>query len=704
MPLPSNEAVIRLPPGSIELPPLDTAHPWRIEPNWDGHDPLDTQYYCDLLRERLELDHEKYCSHLIQKWPVGDARKNDSRSEQYRSDVVSRSGSLQNAFRMQVRAEILERAAKNIASPSVNPTGVYQKSLAYLNKDGEPYIRLLRVSSDGLRAQHDLSLFRLKDAPSYTALSYSWGEAPARARVYFKHTEKYLPISEDLERALNHFKAARSDAWLWVDCMCINQANAAEKGDQVRRMKGIYERAKGVIIWIGEEMASLIGVDDQLTFCLHSFNTSHSFQQMSESALRKLLDRRHNLWWSRLWIVQEIASSSSVVVCVGAKLMPWEHFIKTVTSATATTLADQSLVLRFKAMQRQLKALYTMRKTLRSNPGGEDLLELIRATTDSSASVAIDKVYALLGLATMRDQRAIEIDYAHSAARAFAGVALHVIDSKRSLDVLVDQWCRRCGLPPDAAHDALPSWVPDFSKPIRKYPAPLAQVHNYHASNLRPPVVQKTKNPFQLQIQAVKFDVIEDVLYDCMEEAETDEELDMFRLITLPVLSQVALPALERAIPSGNALSSLDRTDSFWRTLIIDHEHDKSLPADAELGAAFESLLATNTDDLETFTAKLDSAKMKDVTAYVDLVKQTMRKRALFSTYSGFIGVGPDRLLKGDIVVVPLGSSTPLVLRPTEREGKYALVVDCYIHGIMYGELMRLLDNGAVELESMTLV
>lgn len=60
--------------------------------------------------------------------------------------------------------------------------------------------------------------------------------------------------------------------------------------------------------------------------------------------------------------------------------------------------------------------------------------------------------------------------------------------------------------------------------------------------------------------------------------------------------------------------------------------------------------------------------------------------RAFFITQDGSIGKGPLLAQPNDIVVILFGGKTPYVLRPTDVDGEYLFVGECYIHGIMYGE------------------
>ncbi|KAK4625508.1 uncharacterized protein CLAFUR5_05442 [Fulvia fulva] len=70
----------------------------------------------------------------------------------------------------------------------------------------------------------------------------------------------------------------------------------------------------------------------------------------------------------------------------------------------------------------------------------------------------------------------------------------------------------------------------------------------------------------------------------------------------------------------------------------------------------------------------------------------TATNRRLLCTASGFVGLGPSLMEDGDVVAIVFGSRRPVVLRPVE-EKKFRFVGLCYVHGVMYGELIKSLDD-----------
>ncbi|KAL8795921.1 MAG: hypothetical protein Q9195_001665 [Heterodermia aff. obscurata] len=80
-----------------------------------------------------------------------------------------------------------------------------------------------------------------------------------------------------------------------------------------------------------------------------------------------------------------------------------------------------------------------------------------------------------------------------------------------------------------------------------------------------------------------------------------------------------------------------------------------------------------------------------------------LNKRALFITSQGYLGLGPALTEVGDSVVLFGGSETPFVMREVGDAGgdaaekDFCILGDCYLHGIMYGELLTEEHQARVE-------
>jgi hypothetical protein len=76
------------------------------------------------------------------------------------------------------------------------------------------------------------------------------------------------------------------------------------------------------------------------------------------------------------------------------------------------------------------------------------------------------------------------------------------------------------------------------------------------------------------------------------------------------------------------------------------------------------------------------------------------RYRGFAITFGGWFVVGPDIMQAGDVVVVLYGGRTPFLLRRKD-DGTWILVGECYVHGMMNGEVF---DLDGVEEEEFIIV
>jgi hypothetical protein len=85
---------------------------------------------------------------------------------------------------------------------------------------------------------------------SFEALSYVWGSQEGLKQITCNNMS--LSVTKNLFEALMALREGDDeDRYLWVDAICIDQNNPAEKAVQVRNMLTIYEKAVRVIAWLG---------------------------------------------------------------------------------------------------------------------------------------------------------------------------------------------------------------------------------------------------------------------------------------------------------------------------------------------------------------------------------------------------------------------------------------------------------------------
>ncbi|KAK8087726.1 HET-domain-containing protein [Apiospora hydei] len=93
----------------------------------------------------------------------------------------------------------------------------------------------------------------------YKALSYSWKDADPKEKITIICNSTAVKISLHLYKALDRLRSDTGPVKVWVDGLCINQKDDAERTHQVKIMREIYQRSTEVIVWLGDSKA-----DDRL--------------------------------------------------------------------------------------------------------------------------------------------------------------------------------------------------------------------------------------------------------------------------------------------------------------------------------------------------------------------------------------------------------------------------------------------------------
>lgn len=96
----------------------------------------------------------------------------------------------------------------------------------------------------------NLRVVSLDASPVFVSLSYVWGEIASPAHtVCCQGCE--LEITANCHEALTHIRKLFGPVAIWVDSICINQQDNAEKASQIPLMQEIYSMAGSVYIWLG---------------------------------------------------------------------------------------------------------------------------------------------------------------------------------------------------------------------------------------------------------------------------------------------------------------------------------------------------------------------------------------------------------------------------------------------------------------------
>jgi hypothetical protein len=184
--------------------------------------------------------------------------------------------------------------------------------------------------------------------PHFYAISYEWGHAQPLHEIIIDDM-KFL-IRSNLKDCLQRFEHTYEGFHrpVWIDAICIDQTNMAERNAQVKIMGAIYSSAMLVIAWFGKH-APANGALTTSVCCLQDWQaseeyrslssvarrpTSSSSQQTAQPQLLSLAEPYGQMWsvlrqlcdltyWSRLWIVQELVKAPELLLMWGDEQIAW---------------------------------------------------------------------------------------------------------------------------------------------------------------------------------------------------------------------------------------------------------------------------------------------------------------------------------------------------------------------------------------------
>lgn len=318
--------------------------------------------------------------------------------------------------------------------------------------------------NNGSPISGDLQEFDINEHPNYYALSYVWGQEPQIHQIQIN--DKGVMIRPNLFQALQRLRERYRDQprYVWIDSLCINQADLDEKSIQVGRMAEIYQKAKRVHIWLGEEDF----VSNSAMTLVHQiagggFNWHSKWRETYKlTALDQFLGRP---WFRRRWIVQEAAFSVRSIVICGGKSTPLDSLAYTVrlvrirlsTGSSTTNTWSRNVPPNdiypafYDSPAMRLFALidYVFQRSESGDIIGRRLhLEtLVDMSTFCETSNQRDTIYALLSLAKEQEilsmsqpAYSLVVDYNKELIDVFAGFVLHCCHYSSSLDVICRPW------------------------------------------------------------------------------------------------------------------------------------------------------------------------------------------------------------------------------------------------------------------------
>ena len=311
--------------------------------------------------------------------------------------------------------------------------------------------------------------------PEFEALSYTWGLPGVSSDMQLDG--QAFPMQENAAAALRRLRFTDKKRTMWVDAICINQADIHEKEGQLVLMRKIYEQAAQVCVWLGEptestilaiqDLQNTVGVAPTATVEKSVINNymatllgpSHPVRNITNGTawqwstqldleldfgdLRELLSRP---WWSRVWVIQEAVVGKRVTFMVGDQTFEWESMERSLDRIRkGKVLQGVGAVEMFgvvvnpelySAQDETYQLISRLRTRWHSGNFNLSIYELLYDFRHLQCTNQRDRVFGCLGLATACGEFPdIQPDYSSSTRDIYVKTALSIIKNTGTLDI-----------------------------------------------------------------------------------------------------------------------------------------------------------------------------------------------------------------------------------------------------------------------------
>lgn len=486
--------------------------------------------------------------------------------------------------------------------------------------------------------------------------------------------------------------------------------------------------------------------------CLNKKNFPFLSHEASRNIFLVLGDIVSRPWWTRVWVIQELVFAPEAMIYYGKSIAPWDLYVRAARNYNVHrgTCCESHYQWLQPYDIRLLEGF--MHAVLEIDDLRQVWQELLRGGDESGENPQIylrhllwkfrrrissdprDQIYALLSLVnSWGGERSVHVNYSinFDMKTLYQITTELIINADKSLLVLAGVTAKREG------RHVLPSWVPDWTtQPSSRFESErLERIHLFKASNgakMELPVKVVGGSLLSLHGKCVdKVTVVSDAMtYD---DKSLEDSFDTFA-------SWKDLVTHDMPMTAKYVTGRETRMEAYWRTLCMDtvrkntgkgaphgkgYEYqrcaqdyiqksldlwmDPELTPHLTLTRESQSRNATSTDDLTREAAQVTSSLEGNLVGelssrneglnYIEvdfaICSATMDRR-IFGTKDGYLGLGPSDIRNGDQVYIFEGGNVPFIVRKApnriilgeQAEKCFELVGDCYVHGIMDGELM----------------
>ena len=590
---------------------------------------------------------------------------------------------------------------------------------------GDHRIRLVKLDEGEKTGEITCSVIQcpLSAAPEYEAVSYCWGDPRDQTQVVCDG--KILNVPLNLRKFLLRTRAKGRQRTLWIDSICVNQADDDEKASQVREMHRVYRKASRTLIWLGQDSEnSTLGI--QFALWLSKLNAASEAEKKTWrywwgknwecygiflrqwAAFFELFERP---WFSRAWTVQEAVLSSNAWITCGDNAISWSALV----GALLFAFTDQSWIFEFYGTTKMNTLLWLYHSQAEVARGTKRFhYEILARHRQSEAFDLRDTVFAFRGLsghASFEEYNIIP-NYKRNAETLFTELAVATLSQASNLDFLS---IPRLQSSKDSLN--LPSWVPDWScrEPLccsflqlELGGATSRQLTPYNATkgSLYHPIIDDETKRIKTPLQLFGYTVGRITTQSkCWDLQDTKGFQSIVKQAIVLQKNQVLVNDW-RAVALADTMSEDDPYvtgetvyDAMWQTCVAGIFANGNKEKTAKTYSRFESR-----QRILRIIPRLGLQDYLWPWMLVVLVGHILRllgianpemefrtsvsfmiNRRLFRTDNGYMGLGPAIAEVGDYVVLVKGARMPFIVRP--RGKLWELMGDAYLHGAMSGHL-----------------
>ncbi|GAA92051.1 hypothetical protein RIB2604_03900190 [Aspergillus luchuensis] len=316
------------------------------------------------------------------------------------------------------------------------------------------HIRLVRLKAGPFKSllHIDLEVVNIHSCPaeSFEILSYdSVNEKEDSDSSHIVFVGKYwdiVHVSNNCQQALRFIQNQEFDRLLWVDSLCIDQANLKEKSQQSSLKRKICQKASTVLAYLGEETSdSREALEFLNNIAITGSEVSTGYEHINKNTRRALKILLERPLFTRLWFLVEALLAPNLELLCGAHSAPWPK--------APFALAHDDVPI----------PDWLFRKEHWYGLTDRDLLPILAQASSYECSDPRDKVFAVLSLIS---QSELKPDYTVSVETVYTGLSAYLIKVCNTMDVL-----ELAGLTVKTFD--LPSWVPDWSQALSTTATPI---------------------------------------------------------------------------------------------------------------------------------------------------------------------------------------------------------------------------------------